>query len=214
MQDWEHSYICCYLSFLVERPAFIHQHFSIIFESVFVCWTSPPAGWTVALVGGVEARLVPLVLSWRIVTVDPRTSTCRPVKSLSSQTAATFWRCPSDLAFEDAAVSFPVHDVPERGAAGLGGRGAACGGPAALWGVLGGHQQRSDHMKWCFNNPKEMKCLNSCMIPSVEGLHPKNCKLYSENMDLFRHAQPFHFKYLNKVFWNQSQYRKCSGTSF
>lgn len=42
----------------------------------------------------------------------------------------------------DAAVALTVHDLPERGAAGLGGGPAARGGPAALWGGLGGCQQR------------------------------------------------------------------------
>lgn len=61
---------------------------------------------------------------------------------LSTSASDSSCRAPDPRKFRDAALPFPVHDVPERGAAGLGGGRAACGGPAALWGGLGSHQQR------------------------------------------------------------------------
>lgn len=77
---------------------------------------------------------------------------------------------PELRASQDASDTFPVHDVPQRGAASLGGHWAAHRRPAAFWSGLGGHEQRYNlkrkHPLFWNKMSRSKWCVNEARIPN------------------------------------------------
>lgn len=130
------------LSFIYISQSVHHTWLHQTFHPVCMCiWrVNLPSCWLEVSLGGRggSSFLSCPAVSFRTVPTEPRTSTCRPVWRIFSSDSQ---RCVLDLqVFQDATVTFLVYDVLKRRAASVGGGWAACGGPAALRGGLGGHQ--------------------------------------------------------------------------